>query len=343
MAPPARRVMVTGVGDSLPAILAARLEERDDIDLLVGVDVRDPPEELRRTELVRVDLRNALIARILTEREIDSVVHAGAFAGPGEAGGRDRMKEVNVIGAMQLMAACQAAPTVRRVVVKSSTAVYGSGHDLPALLTEDVTPPSPPQQGYAADMVEIESYARTLDARREDLSVTILRLANLIGPRADSALAAFFRLPVVPTLLGYDPRLQLCHEDDALSVLEQAVTGAHPGTFNVAGPGVLYLSQCIALAARTPLPIPALLAGAVGRVVRRSGRLDPPPEALHFLRYGRVADITRLRDDFGYEPRYSTLAAFEDFLRGAERPAEERPGWRRCLSAALGTVHAAGT
>ena len=48
------------------------------------------------------------------------------IATPGSAGGRGTMKELNVIGSMQLLAACQKSATVERLVVKSTTTVYGS-------------------------------------------------------------------------------------------------------------------------------------------------------------------------------------------------------------------------
>ncbi|MBW3659174.1 MAG: hypothetical protein KY457_11085, partial [Actinobacteria bacterium] len=48
--------------------------------------------------------------------------------------------------------------------------------------------------------------------------------------------------------------------------------------------------------------------------VKRSKRIDFSPEQLRFLQFGRVGDIARLRNDFGFEPRYSARAAFEDFI-----------------------------
>jgi UDP-glucose 4-epimerase len=309
-----RRVLITGIASPLAGMVAQRLEQRDDVASLVGVDVREPQHDLSRTEFVRADIRNPLVAKVLDAAQIDTVLHLSTVAAPSSAGGRTRMKELNVIGAMQLTAAAQKAPSVRRLVLKSTTAVYGSDHTDPALFREQDTPRVPPTSGFAKDATEVEGYARVLGRRRKDVTVTILRFANFLGGHMQSVLGAFFNLPVVPSVLGYDPRLQFCHEEDGVAVLTEAATGDHPGVFNVAGPGILYLSQCVRIAGRVPVPVPLPLVSAVAGLVRRSRRVDFSPEQLRFLQFGRVADLARLREGFGYEPRYSTRAAFEDFV-----------------------------
>lgn len=309
-----RRVLITGIHTTLAGMLARRLEERDDVAYIVGVDVREPRHDLTRTEFVRADIRNALVARVIQAAEVDTIVHMSTTAAPGSAGGRARMKEQNVIGAMQLLAAAQKAPKVERFILKSSTAVYGSDHRDPALFSEDDAPRSGSASGFAKDASEVEGYARSFARRRQDVALTILRFANFLGGEVDSAFTSFFNLPVSPSVLGFDPRLQFVHEDDAVEVLHRAVTGDHPGIFNVAGPGVLYLSQCLRLAGRLPAPVPLPLVNAVAGVLKRSKRIDVSPEQLKFLQFGRVADIARLVEEFGYEPEYSTRDAFVDFV-----------------------------
>ena len=312
---PSRRVLITGISGQIAGQLAARLEADARIDTITGIDLREPRHQLERTAFVRADLRNPLLARILDAAEIDTIVHLNAVATPGHAGGgRARMQELNVIGTMQLLAAAQKAPRLRKLVLKSTTAVYGSNYDDPALFREDMPPGTARRAGYSKDVVEIEGYARAFGRRRGDVPVTILRLANVVGPTVSTPLTRYFSLPVVPTVLGYDPRLQLCHEDDAVEVLARAALDDHPGIYNVAGPGILYLSQAVRRAGKPSVPVATPLANGLADLVRRTGRLDFPPEQLPFLLYGRVGDIGRLRERFGYEPKFSSRAAFDDFV-----------------------------
>jgi len=213
-----------------------------------------------------------------------------------------------------LLAACQKAATVQKLVVKSTTAVYGSSARDPVLFTENMEPRSLPRSGYAKDAVEVEGYVRGLGRRRPDIDVTLLRFANFIGPLIDTPLTRYFSLPVVPTVLGFDPRVQFVHERDGLEILHEAVVGNHRGTFNAAGDGVVLLSQAIRRAGRTSLPLPTPALSLASSLFRRTGLVDFSPEQVPFLQFGRGVDTTRLRTDFGFTPTYSTLDAFDDFV-----------------------------
>lgn len=341
-----RVVLVTGVSRHLGSRLAAQLAADPSIDRVVGVDttppVRDDLARLGRTEFVRADIRNPLIARVIAHAKVESVVHTAMTATPRKAGGRTSMKEMNVIGTMQLLAACQKSETVRRLVVKSTTSVYGSGPRDPGVFTEETPARSAPGSGYGKDAVEVEGYVRGFSRRRPDITVTVLRFANFIGPTIDTPLTRYFALPVVPTELGYDPRLQFVHEDDGVELLRLGTLADHPGVFNVAGAGTLLLSQAIRRAGRMQLAVPAPAVRTVASLVRRAGLVDFSPEQVRFLNYGRVVDTSRLRAEFPYTPKYSTAQAFSAFL--TDRPIiavigpERIRHAERAVGAALGVV-----
>src|SRR3954468_10718012 len=263
-----RVVLVTGASRSLGGRLAALPPSQPGVEKVIGVDVVPPRGDagkaLAGVEFVRADIRNPIIAKVITSAEVDTVVHMNVIATPLTAGGRSAMKEINVIGTMQLLAACQKVPTVRRLVVKSTSAVYGSSPRDPACFTEEEEPRALPRSGYAKDAVEVEGYVRGFGRRRPDVDVTLLRFSNFIGPQIESPLIRYFTLPVVPRVLGYDPRVQLLHEDDAIEVLRLASREHRPGTFNVGGAGVLLLSQAIRRAGRPEVVVPEPAVSLVG-------------------------------------------------------------------------------
>ncbi len=313
-----RIVLVTGVSRYLGGRFARRLSAEPGVEQVIGVDVVPPGHDIGSAGFVRADIRNPVIGRIIDQAGVDTVVHMSVIATPIGAGGRISMKEINVIGTMQLLAACQRAPSLRRLVVKSSSGVYGSSPRDPALFSEDLVGQAPPRSGWGKDSVEVESYVRGFSRRRPDVDVVTLRLANLIGPGIRTPMTDYFRLRVIPTMLGFDPRLQFLHEDDALTAHRLATLGEVAGVFNVAGDGVLALSQAAHMAGRPTLPVPAPLGSAVGALYRRTGLADFSAEQMRYLSYGRGLDTTRMRSVLGLEPQYSTRDAFASFVQGRQ-------------------------
>jgi UDP-glucose 4-epimerase len=310
----ARIVLVTGVSRFLGARVANTLQADPGIERVIGVDTVPPTTALGRTEFVRVDIRTPSIAKVISSADVDTVVHLNLVT--ASTGPRPKMKELNVIGTMQLLAACQRSPDMRKLVVRSSAAIYGSSPRDHAVFTETDEPVEAPSSGYAKDAVEVEGYVRGLKRRRSDLTVSVLRFANFLGPGVDSPLTRYFRLPVVPTVLGFDPRLQFVHEDDGIEVLRRMAVEDHPGIFNVAGDGILLLSQALRRAGRPSVPMPARTLGTLGDMARRFAGLSGfSPELFRWLTYGRVIDTAELARELAWRPKYGSEAAFGDFLQ----------------------------
>src|SRR5436309_10909663 len=301
-----QRILITGISRFLGGKLAQRLEKDPDVEYIVGADLDEPEVDLDRTEFVRADIRNPQVVKDIQTAEVDTVVHLNVVATPTRVSGRPAMKEINVIGAMQLLAACQKAERVRKFVLKSTTAVYGADPRDPAVFTEAMQSRSVPRSGYMKDSVEIERYARDFSRRRSDIDVTTLRFANFIGPDIETTLTRYFSLPTIPTALGFDPRIQLIHEDDATEVLLRSVREQHPGVYNVAADGVVYLSQAVRLLGKPPLPLVLPLVSPVAGLLRRAAMVDFATDQLRFLLYGRVVDNSRMKERFGFEPAYTT-------------------------------------
>ncbi len=308
-----RIVLVTGISRDIARRFARAAASDPAIDRVIGVDVVPPRGDIGEVSFVRADIRNAVIAKVLAKEDVDTVVHMSVIATPGSTGGRNTMKELNVLGTMQLLAACQKSPRVKQLVVKSTTTMYGASSRDPAMFTEEMGPKRLPNSGYAKDVYEVEGYVRGFARRRPDVSVTMVRAANVIGPHVVSPITSYFRLPVIPRVFGFDPRLQFLHEDDLLDVLRHAITANIPGTFNVAGDGLIMLSQAVRRLGKPSVAMPGPAVGRLGSLLRQARVADFSPEQMGLLTFGRGVDTTRMREVLGFEPRFSTAAAFADF------------------------------
>lgn len=313
-------VLVTGACRFLGGYLTARLAQNPMIKGVIAVDAIAPSKDMLRrmgrAEFVRADIRNPFIAKVIRNGDVDTVVHAAAASYAPRSGGTAALKEINVMGAMQLFTACQKAPSVRRVVLKSTSEVYGSSAHDPVMFTEDSTSRRPFRAGFAKDSLDIEAYARGLGRRRPDIAVTILRLANMIGPAMDTTLSRYLAGPLVPTILGRDARLQLLHEQDALGALERAAMAGKAGTFNIGADGIIMLSQAIRRAGRIPLPVPGFGVWALDSLRRANRYNEISRDQFDYLSYGRVMDTSRMRSELGYQPKWTTAEAFDDYVRG---------------------------
>ncbi|WP_156725320.1 NAD-dependent epimerase/dehydratase family protein [Streptomyces apocyni] len=313
-------VLVTGVARQLGGRFVRRIQRDPDVDRVIAVDAVPPEHHLGGAEFLRADIRQPTIARLLAEHGVDTVVHMDVTGTPLSGGSRATVKETNVIGTMQLLGACQKSPAVKRLVVKSSTQVYGSAPRDPAMFTETTPPKSLPSGGFAKDTVEVEGYVRGFARRRPDVAVCVLRFANILGPTAESSLVDYFALPVLPTVFGYDPRLQFTHEDDVIDVLGLASREPdrgtlNSGTFNIAGDGVLLLSQCSRRLGRPTVPMLLPAVSWAGAALRTVGLTDFSREQLRLLTHGRVVSTVQMRETLGFKPKYTTAETFADFVR----------------------------
>ncbi len=334
-----RVVLVTGVSRDLGRRFARAVANDPSVDRVIGVDVVPPRGDIGNVSFVRADIRSPVIAKVIVKEDVDTLVHMSVIATPGSTGGRTPMKELNVIGTMQLLAACQKAPRLENLIVKSTSTVYGASSRDPAMFTEDMEARRLPTSGYAKDVHEIESYVRGFARRRPDVRLTMLRAANVLGPHVISPMASYFRLPVMPTVLGFDPRLQFLHEADLLGVLQHAVNHDVAGTFNVAGDGILMLSQAIRRLGRQAVPLPRFTVGRVGSLIRQAKLADFSPEQLSLLTYGRGIDTTRMREVLGFEPTYTTAEAFADY---AASVPNGRHTSQRVLAGVTGALESGG-
>jgi UDP-glucose 4-epimerase len=315
------RVLLTGVSNPLGAEVARRLAPQ--VQFLFGCDVADPVSALEEMDFVHADTRHAAIAKLIRQLRIDTVVHMALTVDSAQ---EDRAShETNVIGTMNVLTGCTGpASRVERVVVKSSQAIYDAGPTDPSFFSEDMVGPERQGSNVTRDLREMEQLVGEFALRNPHSSVTTLRLGYRVTE--ETTLAKYLSLPIVPTFAGFDPRLQLLHEEDAAEAIVRSVIGEHPGVFNVAGNGVVLVSQAIAIMGGRPAPV----LFPYGRWMARFGLraltgIFLPGHLADVLTFGSVADCTRLAAEFGWSPAYSTRAVMDGFARGKQAEVIESP------------------
>jgi UDP-glucose 4-epimerase len=145
--------------------------------------------------------------------------------------------------------------------------------------------------------------------------LTNLRFASIVGPTADTPMTRYLSRMWTPSLLGFDPMMQVIHEDDVVAALLHALDKDAPGVFNVAAHEVLPLSSIRGLVGKLPLSVfhpvanwGVALMGIYGHRLKHYLPIEPS-----YLRYPWVADLTRMEQDLGFTPRYTAEEALRDF------------------------------
>jgi UDP-glucose 4-epimerase len=318
-------VLVTGVSNPLGAEVARRLAPQ--VPFLFGCDVADPVSALEEMDFVHADTRQSVIGKLVRQLHIDTVVHLAVMV---DSPRDDRaVHETDVIGMMNILVGC-AGPSsrVRRLVVKSSQAIYGAGPADPSFFSEEMTSAERPGSSITRELLEMEQLVSEFALRHDSCPVSVLRLGFRVSE--DTSLARYLSLPIVPTFAGYDPRLQLLHEDDAADAIVRAVFGEHRGVFNVAADGVVLLSQAIAIMGGRPAPVLLPYGRWVSRqALRALVRVNLPAHIADVIAFGSVADCSRLVAAFGWKPAYSSREVMDGLARGKDVEMIEAPAPRQ--------------
>ncbi len=297
--PAPRVVAITGISGNLGKALAKLLHTEARI---IGLDRRPFPEKPKDIEHHQLDIRKKKVEDVLRRRRPEALIHLGIMHDPRMP--FSEAHSFNIIGTQKILDLC-VRYQVKKVVVLSSANVYGPSPNNPSFLLEETPLMAADRFSGVRDLIELDMYAQSFVWKHPEVETVILRPVNIVGPTVRNAPSNYLRLERPLTVLGFDPMVQLIHEQDVCRALALALKPGLRGVYNITGPGEVPLSAVLRELGRKPLPVPHLLIRTLLRRAFEARLTSFPPEEVDHIQYLCAVDGSRAARDFGWAPRHS--------------------------------------
>jgi UDP-glucose 4-epimerase len=306
-----RVVCITGISGNLGRALARLLHGETHI---LGIDRRPFREAPKDVEHHLLDIRKTRVEEVFRHSRPEALIHLGIMHDPRMP--RSEAHSFNVVGTHRVLDLC-VRQGVRKVVVLSSANVYGPRPENSNFLPEETPLLAAARHSDVADLVELDMYAQSFVWRHSEIETVILRPVHIVGPSVRNAPSNYLRLERPPVIMGFDPMVQLIHEEDVCRALALALRPGVRGVYNVVGPGEVPLSAVLRELGRRPVPVPAFLLRALLARAFRSRLTSFPPEELDHIQYLCAVDGSRAARDIGWAPTRSLRETIRSVLGGA--------------------------
>lgn len=308
-----KRVYVTGGGGFLGrSVVRGLAEQENEVELVVSADLMLPEADDRIEGVVyhRADVTDfATVAGQIQENSIDTVVHLASIVNPGKSTTVEQEYAVDVTGSRNVFEAC-VRHGVERVIVSSSGAAYGYHADNPEWLTEEDPVRGTDTFPYSLHKRLVEEMLAEYRESAPQLDQVVLRIGTILGETVDNQITDLFRRRRLLKIRGSDSPFVFIWDQDVMAIIQQAVLGQKTGIFNVAGDGRMTIDEIAGELGKPVLTLPVSVLKTGLATAHRLGLTPHGAAQTDFLRYRPVLDNARLKNDFGYTPRYTSREAF---------------------------------
>jgi len=301
---------ITGISGYLGQGLVRRIIDEQLFDRIVGLDVRPCHEE--KVRFVHMDVRDPKLQELFKAEGVTHVVHLAYVVNPTHH--PDVEFDIDVNGTKNLLRACTLAG-VKKLVVSSSIGAYGWHADNPVPIQESFELRGNDDFPYARNKRIVEELLASYASEHKTCDVVVLRICNVLGPHVHNAISAGLEAPLILGVRGCDPFLAFTHEDDMDQILYHALSKSVRGIYNVSGEGMLRLSDIARASRRWLLRLPAAVVRFLLNTLFALRILPFGGGQMGFVHYSCVPDITKLKTEFGYTPRFSSEETFLQFVR----------------------------
>ena len=299
-----QKVLITGIAGGLGRLVARRLRRSCDV---IGADRERWTARLPELPFYQVDLRARAFEDVFRTERPDAVVHLG-FVRHFRGATQERY-DVNVRGTRHLLDHCR-RHGVGRVVVLSTSYVYGAMPENPSFMDEEHPLSASRNYPEIRDLVEVDTMVTSFMWQHVDIDTSVIRPVPTLGYYVESTMASYLSARRVVVAMGFDPMMQFMHEDDLVEALVISVEKGLRGVYNLTGPGQVPLRVAIAETGGRPFPLPEpILRGYAERF------MGLPSGAIDFIKFPCTIDGARFVRDTGFRARVSLEETFRSLPR----------------------------
>lgn len=310
------RVLITGAAGFLGQSLLSELAVQHLDWTLVAGDVRRINTQGLRPNIEPVPLDLSVPAQVsacVEHWRPDAIVHLAAVVNPPRDMSAEKRHAIEVGGIRALIEAAR-NNGVQQLIVTSSGAAYGFHRDNAEWIDESQPLRGNPHLLHTHHKQEVEQLLASARQRYPQLKQLILRPGTILGRRVHNPLGELFARRSLLGVLGHRSRFVFIWDQDVVNVIRQGLERGSEGIYNLAGDGALSLREIAGLLGKPYRPWPASVMRAGLRLLKPLGLSRFGPEQVDYLRYRPVLDNRRLKEEFGYQPRYSSREAFLAYL-----------------------------
>ncbi|MFA6034746.1 MAG: NAD-dependent epimerase/dehydratase family protein [Myxococcota bacterium] len=309
---PAKTVAVLGISGYVGQHLMRYLEHDGGWNV-VGIDINAPMFSPPGLKYYQLDVRQDYLTEIFTREQVDVVVHLAFLLKHPD---NRLMREINVDGTGNVMKAATEAG-VQKVILTTSTAVYGANRDNPPALTEEMPLRGHPNFPYVRNQLAVEELAAGFAAQHQTPSITVLRPCVIYGRRTSSFLLDFLRsAPVLPLLNGENPKLQFIHVEDLVRAIVLSMEKDVSGAFNIVSRDTIFYSQVADYMGKKTVYVPSKAAYIVAETAHLLGYAENlPPYVLDFIWRRWVADGSKAERELEFKAKYTSIEALASMLK----------------------------
>lgn len=311
------RVLITGAAGFIGQKLLNQLAIQHPQWTLIAADIRplNRAGMALNIEPVLLDIsRPAAVRKCVATCKPQAIVHLASVVTPPPGMSEAQLHAIDVGGSQAIIQAAL-EHGVEQLIVTSSGAAYGYDPRNAEWLDEDQPLRGHAQFAYAKHKREVEVLLADARVQHPQLKQLVLRPGTILGQQVNNQITELFKKSAVLGICGSDSRFVFIWDQDVVDIICRGLRNGSAGIFNLAGDGALSLKEIAELLNKPYRALPAWLIRPLLRVLKPLRLSQYGPEQVDFLRYRPVLSNQRLKQDFGFSPRYSSREAFLAFLR----------------------------